>query len=106
MVYGPRQIGKSTTFKLLAQELTNSGEFVAVFVSAKAGAAFPKQIGKAEWAMLESWNKSFEIDLPPELRLAPCERGVDGTQIAGALIDWSAAAPRPLIFFLDDIESL
>lgn len=51
VIHAPRQIGKSTAMIALGQELTASDEYTAIMVSAEVGAAFPRDIGKAERAI-------------------------------------------------------
>ncbi|NJP06166.1 MAG: hypothetical protein HC837_11375 [Chloroflexaceae bacterium] len=41
MLHAPRQTGKTTVFETLAQELTNSGQYVALLVSVESGNPFP-----------------------------------------------------------------
>ncbi len=54
VIHAPRQVGKTTAMLALAQELTASGQYTAVMVSAEVGAAFPRDMGKAEAAILEA----------------------------------------------------
>ena len=66
-IIAPRQTGKTTAMLALADELTASGKYTAVMVSAEVGAAFPHDIGAAEKAMLGSWRNRAENRLPKEL---------------------------------------
>ena len=52
VIHAPRQSGKTTAMTNLAQELTESGGYVAVLVSVEVGAAFNDDPGAAELAIL------------------------------------------------------
>ncbi|NES25586.1 MAG: ATP-binding protein, partial [Symploca sp. SIO3E6] len=45
IIHAPRQTGKTTAMLTLAQELTASGQYTAVMLSAEVGAAFPHDPG-------------------------------------------------------------
>lgn len=42
----------------LAQQLTESGQYTAIMVSAEVGAAFPNDPGTAEAAILSDWRQA------------------------------------------------
>ncbi len=52
VIHAPRQTGKTTAMLALAQQLTNSGRYAAVMVSAEVGAPFSHDPGAAENAIL------------------------------------------------------
>ncbi|WP_323379098.1 ATP-binding protein [Pyxidicoccus xibeiensis] len=106
VVHAPRQAGKTTALRSLAQELNASGKYVAALVSMEVGAAFPEDIGAAESAVLESWRDSLIGQLPDELLPPPFQDAPPGSRIGSALTAWAASAPRPLVVFLDEIDSL
>ena len=106
VVHAPRQVGKTTALRSLAEELTASGRYVAALVSMEVGAAFPEDVGAAELAMLEDWRQDAMVQLPPELQPPPFQEAAPGSRIGGALADWSSSAPTPLVVFLDEIDAL
>lgn len=66
-IHAPRQIGKTTAMMALAQELTASGDYVAVLVSVEEAAdAFPHDIGAAEATILRSWYENATDRLQSE----------------------------------------
>jgi hypothetical protein len=101
ILHAPRQIGKTTSLLTLAQDLTREGAHVAVLVSMEVGAAFPDDPGAAELAILSSWRMMAQDLQPPPFPDAPA-----GQRIGAALSAWAAAAPRPLVIFLDEIDAL
>jgi hypothetical protein len=69
VLHAPRQTGKTTILRGLADELTAEGRYAAVWVSVEQGQAFG-DIGAAEAAMLGSSVEAAKV-LPIELRSPP-----------------------------------
>ncbi|QSQ20810.1 ATP-binding protein [Pyxidicoccus parkwayensis] len=106
VVHAPRQVGKTTALLALAQDLTAEGQHVAVLVSMEVGAAFPHDVGAAEAAILNSWRSAARAQLPPELQPPPFPDAPPGGRVASALEAWSVDAGKPLVVFLDEVDSL
>jgi len=106
VVHAPRQIGKTTTLVALAAELTASGKYTAALVSMEVGAPFGDQIGIAEPAMLGTWRRAIEHQLPRELWPPPWPEAAAGERVGAALKAWAEASARPLVVFLDEIDAL
>jgi hypothetical protein len=106
IIHAPRQIGKTTAMMTLAQELTLSGKYVAVLVSVEGGSALEDDLDAAEQAILCSWHDNAEDRLPPELAPNQWEDAKPGQAIRSALRSWSRSASRPLVIFIDEIDSL
>ncbi|MDJ0705678.1 MAG: ATP-binding protein [Leptolyngbyaceae cyanobacterium MO_188.B28] len=106
IIHAPRQVGKTTAMLALAQELTESGQYTAIMVSAEVGAPFPKAVSKAERAMLGSWRLSAEVRLPEALQPPDWGQADEGNQIKQGLQRWAIASPRPLVVFIDEIDAL
>jgi hypothetical protein len=106
VLHAPRQVGKTTALLNLGEELTASGEYVAILVSMEVGEPFPHDPGAAELAILGSWRDAARAWLPPELQPPPWPDAAPGQRIAAALSAWTRAATRPLVVFLDEIDAL
>jgi hypothetical protein len=106
VIHAPRQIGKTTAMMALAQELTKSGRYVGVLVSVEEADAFPHDIGAAEATILRSWYENATDRLPPELAPTLAERVEPGQGIRSALRSWAKTASRPLVIFIDEIDTL
>jgi hypothetical protein len=106
VIHAPRQVGKTTAMMALAQELTASGRYVAVLVSVEEADAFPHDIGAAEATILRSWYENATDRLPPELAPTLADRVEPGQGIRSALRNWSKTATRPLVIFIDEIDTL
>ncbi|WP_084010637.1 ATP-binding protein [Pseudofrankia sp. DC12] len=106
LVHAPRQTGKTTTLRALAAGLTASGEYAAVKLSLQSGAAFGDDIGGATRAILAKARREARLTLPADLRPPVWPEGPDGDLFGGALAAWAEFCPRPLVLFLDEIDSL
>jgi hypothetical protein len=90
----------------LAQQLTASGEYVAVLVSVEVGAAFNDDPGAAELAILSEWRRAASVRLPQSLQPPSWPPAEPGARISAALQAWAQAAPRLLVLFIDEIDAL
>lgn len=106
VLHAPRQVGKTTALLTLGRELTAEGHHVAVLLSLEVGAAFPDDIDAAELAVLDAWRYAARSRLPVELQPPPWPEAPPGNRIGAALDSWARASPRPLVLFLDGIDSL
>ena len=107
VVHAPRQVGKTTAMQALADELTASGDYISIVISMETGAAFPRDPQKAEQAILASWKITIRTHFPPELHPPTWLPDAAGGGLIGAFLsEWSLAAPRPLVIFLDEIDAL
>jgi hypothetical protein len=105
-LHAPRGTGKTTSLLALCRELTAEDTYVAVVISMEAGAAFPKDLGAAELAILDAWRDRARAWLPAELQPPIWADAPPGNRIGSALRAWAQAAPRPLVVFLDGIDAL
>ncbi|EFA68818.1 ATP-binding protein [Cylindrospermopsis raciborskii] len=104
IIHAPRQVGKTTAMIALAQELTDSGEYTAVMLSVEVGSVFPDEPERAERAILGSWQDAIDIWLPEDLH-PPFDPERRET-IGAFLKSWAKSSPRPLVVFIDEIDSL
>jgi type II secretory pathway predicted ATPase ExeA len=107
VIHAPRQTGKTTAMLALAKQLTKSGQYTAAMVSVELGAAFSHDPVAAEITILDSWQASAKFDLPENLHPPDnWNTAQPGRRIQGALQAWAQASPRPLVLFIDEIDSL
>jgi len=106
IIHAPRQMGKTTAMLTLAQQLTASGQYTAVMLSVEVGAAFPHDPGAAEAAILCAWTNAAKFRLPPELQPPLWPQAPPGQCLGAALSEWANHSPRPLVVFIDEIDSL
>lgn len=114
VIHAPRQTGKTTAMLALAKELTESGLYTAITVSVEVGEPFSDEPTFFEIPILDSWNAMptagyayAQFDLPEDLRPPDnWNTAQPGRRIQGALQVWTQASPRPLVLFIDEIDSL
>jgi hypothetical protein len=106
VIHAPRQVGKTTMFLSLAQQLTQGDRYAAVLLSAETGAPFSTDVNAAEQAILNAWRESAEFWLPPELHPPDWRDLSPGNRIGQALSQWARALPIPLVLFIDEIDAL
>ncbi|WP_250280114.1 ATP-binding protein [Frankia sp. Cppng1_Ct_nod] len=106
VVHAPRQTGKTTTLRALAQELTAGGQFAALLTSCEPGRPWPDDVGEATRAILNRVRADARVFLPSELCPPLWPEAPDGALLGSALQAWSEACPRPVVLFLDEIDAL
>ncbi len=108
VLHAPRQTGKTTAMLSLAQQLTATGNYAAVMVSVEVGSAFNHDPSAAELAILGTWYDTISIRLPKELQppVKQWQQEEPGSRIKTFLSGWAKAINRPLILFIDEIDSL
>ena len=106
VIHAPRQTGKTTAMLALANQLTSSGRYTAVMVSAEVGSPFRHDPGAAELAMLGAWRNAIADWLPQDLQAPAWPQASPGERIRASLRAWAQAASRPLVLFIDEIDSL
>ncbi|QOV23417.1 AAA family ATPase [Anabaenopsis elenkinii] len=106
VIHAPRQTGKTTAMLTLAQELTASGKYTAVMVSAEVGSAFPDQPEVAERRILDAWQDAIDFWLPTELQPPFLTNGNPPQRIGSFLKSWVETSVRPVVVFIDEIDSL
>ncbi|MGJ5674954.1 MAG: ATP-binding protein [Nostochopsis sp.] len=106
VVHAPRQTGKTTAMLALAQQLTASGRYAAVMVSAEVGSAFNHDPSAAELAILGAWRNLISVRLPKDLQPPTWVYEEPGQRIQASLQAWAQASPRPLVIFIDEVDSL
>ena len=107
MVHAPRQTGKTTTLKALANELTAEGKIAALHFSCEAGEAAQDDFRQAQEAILGDIRQAAQDVLPPELHPPfPWPDAVGTSLLSTALAAWARQCPRPLALFFDEVDAL
>ncbi|KYC41090.1 polyketide biosynthesis operon protein CyrO [Scytonema hofmannii PCC 7110] len=106
VIHAPRQTGKTTAMLALAKQLTGSGRYTAVMVSAEVGAPYRDDPGAAELAILGAWRNAISVRLPQDLQPPNWVYREPGQRIQASLQAWAQASSRPLVLLIDEIDSL
>ncbi|EYF03475.1 ATP-binding protein [Chondromyces apiculatus] len=106
VVHAPRQTGKTTALRALAERLTRSGRYAGLLFSCEAAEVAGDDYGAAEQLLLADMQRKAESTLPEELRPPPAPASPPGAVLGGALAAWARRCPRPLVLIFDEIDAL
>lgn len=106
VVHAPRQTGKTTALRALAEQLTASGRYAALHFSCETGRAVGDDLGEVQRVLLFQLRRSAELYLPPELRPPPFPEAPASALLSAALTAWARACPRPLVLLFDEFDAL
>ncbi|KKJ00800.1 ATP-binding protein [Prochlorothrix hollandica] len=108
VIHAPRQVGKTTAMLALAQELTESGPYMAVMLTLETGAAFPDDPAQAQNSILRRWQNEIRFrKLPlPSLAQIKAETEDPDLDLQTVFQAWAMVSPRPLVVFLDEVDAL
>jgi hypothetical protein len=106
VLHAPRQVGKTTALRALAEELTASGRYAALLFSCEEGEVAGDDVVEAQRALLARIRRSAELYLPTELHPPAFPQAPDSSLLGTALSAWARACPRPLVLFFDEIDAL
>src|SRR5205807_1473389 len=99
--HAPRQSGKTTAFRSLAQSLTAEGRYAALLTSCEVGRAAAGEVDSGITSVLGALRVAAENHLPEALRPPdPDPTTAAGFRLLELLTLWSRHCPRPVILFL------
>ncbi len=107
VIHAPRQVGKTTAILDLARQLNAAGDYVAAMVSVEVGVPFSDDIEAAEKAMLGAWREAIRFQLPAAYHPSEWAPNASGGQLLSHFLSvWVLELPKPLVVFIDEIDSL
>ncbi|EFA68816.1 hypothetical protein CEP10_15300 [Cylindrospermopsis raciborskii S07] len=74
IIHAPRQVGKTTAMMALAQELTDSGQYLAMLLTVETGAPFPDAPEQAQQSILRRWQNEIRFRKLPLPTLTQIQR--------------------------------
>ncbi len=108
VLHAPRQSGKATCFQALARTLTAEGEYAAVHASCERGQVAGSDIERGVQAVLRAVANQTRR-LPEPLRPRPLDDFLHieaESRLHAWITDWCERSERPVVLFLDEIDSL
>ncbi len=108
VLHAPRQTGKTTTIAALTSSLNQEGRYTALLASCEEAQAVGEDINRAVDAVLRDIENKAAA-MVADLRPPPVESvaHIDGPSRLGRYLgQWAEQCPRPLVIFLDEIDSL
>lgn len=107
VVHAPRQSGKTTTLRALAEQIQAEGRYTALHFSCKAGEAAGDRVGDSLTAVLEEIRLRARTVLPEAQQPPdPWPQSSAFSLLRSALAAWASRAPRPLVLIFDEIDAL
>jgi hypothetical protein len=107
VLHAPRQTGKTTSVRALAQSLTIEGRYAALVATCEAGQAIGNRLEDGIAVVLDAIRLAAVAMLPEALHPPEADPAVPaGTRLQDLLTRWSQQCPRPIVLFLDEIDAL
>lgn len=107
VVHAPRQSGKTTLVRALAQSLTASGRFAALATTCENGQPGRDDVERGLSSVIETLQQDARLDLPAELQPPAADDNLEPTtRLRELLIRWAQKSPLPVVLFLDEIDTL
>ena len=110
VLHAPRQTGKTTALEALQERLNGSGRYRCAYLDVSPASTAHEDVAGAMQAILDSLALEVEGTLPDSdfptdwaeiLRSAGPRHA-----LRRVLAEWTAADPRPLILFIDELDTL
>ena len=107
VVHAPRQVGKTTSLRALAEALTAEGHYAALHTSCEMGQKTLPDLDGSIQAILDGLTTFARRALDAELRPPEANRDVvPESRLFDLLTRWAERCPRPVVLFLDEIDAL
>ncbi|MBI2569170.1 MAG: ATP-binding protein, partial [Candidatus Schekmanbacteria bacterium] len=107
VIHAPRQSGKTTCFRTLAETLVREGACAAVHASCETAQPCGGDVEFAVTAVCESIVRQAHRQLPEALRPGALDMSLSGASRLNELLRcWSERSPLPVVLFLDEIDAL
>lgn len=109
VLHAPRQTGKTSCMLALRDYLNEHGDYIAVYANVEGGQAARGDVGRVVRATCETIaQKASDIldsNLPFDVFQSVMDRGID-SMLTGYLSSLAKVLPKPLVLFVDEIDSL
>ena len=110
VLHAPRQTGKTTVMGALLEELNDSGQYRCVYVNVEVGQAARNDVQAGIRAILDVLAAEAAHAVGDrtveEIWPAILERSGPHSGLKRVLSEWAAASPKPVVLFIDEIDSL
>lgn len=108
ILHAPRQVGKTTTMFHLMHELNREDKYIALYINIEGGQAYRSEVAAVNEIVLSQIRTISRIYLPETLW--PSHSCYEGISAEGGVYEfltrWCMELPKPLILFVDEIDSL
>jgi hypothetical protein len=112
ILHAPRQTGKTSLLLDFVRQLNAEGVYTALYVNVEGGQAARSNFIEGMAIILEEFLKRIKTLLPQEKHIISYISGVlhskniTGASLSSMLSEWATHSPKPLVIFIDEIDSL
>ncbi len=106
VVHAPRQVGKTTSLRALAERLTAEGRYAALLTTCEIGQKAESDLDGSIAGILDNLRQRAEQALPPDLRPPAVTDVPPESRLRDLLRRWAEVSPRPVVVFFDEIDAL
>lgn len=110
VLHAPRQVGKTSYLLALAEYLNNRGKYRAVYINVEGGQAARENVLEVMRSILGELCSRARImlgdEFPYSVLSQSLEIGGSGGALNMLLTSWATNDERPIILFVDEIDSL
>ena len=109
VLHAPRQTGKTSALKALAEWLEASGDYHCVYVNVEVGQSAREDTAAAIQAILSELALEARLggdDVLGDIWPTSLQRSGPHGALSDALALWAAASPKPLVVLFDEIDAL
>lgn len=112
VLHAPRQTGKTTAILNFAQALNQEKKYKAVYVNIEAAQAARSRVLEGMGAILSAINNAIIRYVPEDEAIYrqywenKTAKEIDSNELNNFLTYWSAHSEKPIILFIDEIDSL
>jgi len=108
ILHAPRQTGKTSSMTQIAKHLNSEGKYIAVYINVESAQAVRDDVEATNRIVLSEFKTNIMVNLPKAYY--PSEQCYKPfTMISGIthfLTSWCLELPKPLVVFIDEIDSL
>ncbi|MEP6802903.1 MAG: ATP-binding protein, partial [Flavobacterium sp.] len=110
VLHAPRQSGKTTAIRIFAQQLNATGKYKALYVNVEPAQAARNDVKHGIEIILNRLRGAAELLLegndPFFIYIEKALERVSGGSLQEVLEKWSRSCDRPIVLFIDEIDSL
>ena len=112
VLHAPRQTGKTSTILNFARQLNEEGKYTALYVNVESAQAARSDYIKGMATILEQFFTCIKDQLPQEdhiidyLSQLLYRENFTGSSLNSMLSEWSKNSSKPIVLFVDEIDSL
>lgn len=112
VLHAPRQTGKTSTMANFAKQLNAEGNFTALYVNVESAQAARSNFNDALPIIMQEFETRVREQLPDQVNFFNlCQslkkEAVPAGSLLGTLLSrWCTQSPKPIILFIDEIDSL